>query len=182
MAGPKDDDGRRKWGRVSGAIEFQATAEIADLGVGKDVLMPPMRIRTCRNETDYRGTGLGGLTRLLHPAAKREAVGRVHPADTFPRLFESILSGSQVTRTFGVVGKRRDIEREAKLAVEFSEQLRRGFPLVRFVPVVDRLALPFSLPVSGLFLSVGGVDSGAWQGLLNRNKIALRYAICSPPF
>jgi len=96
--------------------------------------------------------------------AQAWAVGRVHPTDALPRLRKAVLSGRVEMGAFGVVGDRGHVGREMKLCVQLGKQGRRGFPFVGLMPELHRLALAFSLPVSGLPFGIGTVNRGAAQG------------------
>ena len=107
-----------------------------------DVLMPPDRIGSNRQQADDgRAVFLGALLCLGYPSPHGAAVGRIHPADVFPLLLEPVLFLSEEASALGVLGKRRDIERKAKLLVQFIEQVLRRPPLVRAAAEVNRLIL-----------------------------------------
>ena len=123
-----------KRGGVADAVEFEATAQVADFGVRQHIIVPPAGTGSRGQEGDNGCAGIRALMRFPDPTAMRKAVGRIHPADAFPWLHQAVLTGRVVARAFGVHGQGGYIEREMKLAIQLGKERGRGFPFIGSVP------------------------------------------------
>jgi hypothetical protein len=137
---------------TSCASEANAAANEPDFRERHYVVVPPSRVRPGRQQGYHGGAVTSTQAGFSNPFARVHTIGRIHKADAFPLANQAVFGRREVAAAFRVLGDGTDVEREAELRVEFSEQAERRAPFGRLAGEGCRLALAGT--VSSLFLCV----------------------------
>ena len=92
-----------------------------------DAVVPPASVCSCGYQSHHAAAPFPFGVSFPHPFLHHATIRRVHPAYSRPLLFQPVLGGGVVVRTFRVFVSACHVERESKFFVE------------RFVDVVRRI-------------------------------------------